>query len=419
MAADTVIDEADTFLKNSDKLRRTSQQRSPALHRLCHSHRRRGPRAQAISHLGAQGGSAYWQAAGDPGEPRHSYRAAPQDGVRKCRTASFGPPLIIWNHFAARPPAGSRITPSTYGKRRPGDARGAVGQGRRQLAASDCRCRSGRWRVADARPADCPGARGAQRAAGRHHAARRYISASSSRMTSTSFFRWRWLGSCRRWRTLPGLSRITASPLPRHRLRSCSKFGIGPGTIRRGNGMAKGYKLKDFGDAFMRYVPESSITPSQVNEINGLQLDGGITPASVVTDQMGQKLNNSGRCDGVTAKNQGGEQQPEGMRASRRTRVVHTTMAAPMPETGEAQTVRSVRTAAEIQSVNGIAHQIADGCDRRTIAAANRYDRPRQPLDIERCDRCGRCGHKLSSNSAWDKSWHECLHGAVMSAAGA
>ena len=51
--------------------------------------------------------------------------------------------------------------------------------------------------------------------------------------------------------------------------------------------MAKGYKLKDFSDAFMRYVPESSVTPSQVNEIKGSQFNHAVTPASVVTDQMG------------------------------------------------------------------------------------------------------------------------------------
>ncbi len=132
-------------------------------------------------------------------------------------------------------------------------------------------------------------------------------------------------------------------------------FGIRPRTLRKGTDTAKGYKLKDFGDAFMRYVPESSVTPSQVNEINGLQLDGGVTPASLVTDQMGRKLNDSGPCDGVTAKNQGGEQQTEVMPASRRTGVIHTTMATPMPEIGEAQPSAASAPLPKSNQVNGFA----------------------------------------------------------------
>jgi putative DNA primase/helicase len=93
-------------------------------------------------------------------------------------------------------------------------------------------------------------------------------------------------------------------------------FGIRPGTIRRGGDTAKGYKLKDFSDAFTRYVPESSVTPSQVNETKGLQSDRAVTPASVVTGQIGQKLNDFGPCDGVTARNEDSKPQIDAMPAS-------------------------------------------------------------------------------------------------------
>jgi hypothetical protein len=44
------------------------------------------------------------------------------------------------------------------------------------------------------------------------------------------------------------------------------KFGILSGTIRLDEGQtAKGYKREDFEDAFSRYLPPQTVTPSQPN----------------------------------------------------------------------------------------------------------------------------------------------------------
>jgi hypothetical protein len=89
---------------------------------------------------------------------------------------------------------------------------------------------------------------------------------------------------------------------PRQIAKLLEPFEVKPGTVRNATCTAKGYKLEDFSDAFTRYVADVSVTPSQLNDINDLQNDGAVTAASRVTDETGQKLNDSGPCDGVTAK---------------------------------------------------------------------------------------------------------------------
>ena len=91
---------------------------------------------------------------------------------------------------------------------------------------------------------------------------------------------------------------------PRQIAKLLEPFGVIPGSIRMASATAKGYKLDDFGDAFVRYVTDTSVTPSQVNEIKENRLDGAVTPVGVVTDLMERKVNENGRCDGVTAKNE-------------------------------------------------------------------------------------------------------------------
>jgi putative DNA primase/helicase len=100
---------------------------------------------------------------------------------------------------------------------------------------------------------------------------------------------------------------------PRQIAKLLEPFEVKPGTVRNATGTAKGYKLEDFSDAFARYVTDGAVTPSQINEIKGLQLDGAVTPASLVTDKTGRKLNDSGPCDGVTAKNEDGKPQTDAM----------------------------------------------------------------------------------------------------------
>lgn len=61
-------------------------------------------------------------------------------------------------------------------------------------------------------------------------------------------------------------------------------FGVAPVTIRTTEGTAKGYKLEDFNDVFPRYLAGSSVTPSQVNEITVPGVAGSVTSVDVVTD---------------------------------------------------------------------------------------------------------------------------------------
>jgi putative DNA primase/helicase len=95
---------------------------------------------------------------------------------------------------------------------------------------------------------------------------------------------------------------------PRQIAKLLEPFGVTPGTIRTGSTTAKGYKLDDFRDTFMRYVTHTSVTPSQVNEFKAFRLDGAVTPVGVVPDLMKQKVNDYAPCDGVTAKDGDGQQ---------------------------------------------------------------------------------------------------------------
>jgi hypothetical protein len=83
--------------------------------------------------------------------------------------------------------------------------------------------------------------------------------------------------------------------------RLLGKFGILSGTIRLDEGQtAKGYKREDFEDAFSRYLPPQSVTPSQPNKhgrCDGLQ---SVTPEEGVTLSKASQPNNHGHCDVVT-----------------------------------------------------------------------------------------------------------------------
>jgi len=109
------------------------------------------------------------------------------------------------------------------------------------------------------------------------------------------------------------LAEMEASPWPEWRrgkpitvrqlARQLEGFSIRPGTIRTGGGTAKGYKREAFRDAWSRYLPFSSVTPSQVNATAGL------SPISIrhnrgnVTDEKTPKPTASLGCDGVTDEN--------------------------------------------------------------------------------------------------------------------
>jgi putative DNA primase/helicase len=97
---------------------------------------------------------------------------------------------------------------------------------------------------------------------------------------------------------------------PRQIAKLLEPFGVTPATIRTGSDTAKGYKLEDFIDLFVRYVTDPSVTPSQANGIKDLDLNDTVTSLSVVTDRFEQISNDYRSCDGVTAKNNLAEQQP-------------------------------------------------------------------------------------------------------------
>jgi hypothetical protein len=99
---------------------------------------------------------------------------------------------------------------------------------------------------------------------------------------------------------------------PRQIAKLLGPFGVTPKTVRT-NGTAKGYKLDDFKDAFERYLTVRSVTPSQINENKGFTPERAVTSANVVTDQIEQKVNESKRCDGVTAKDAEQALQTDGM----------------------------------------------------------------------------------------------------------
>jgi uncharacterized protein DUF3631 len=100
---------------------------------------------------------------------------------------------------------------------------------------------------------------------------------------------------------------------PRQIAKLLGPFGVAPASIRTGSDTAKGYKLEEFTDLFVRYVTDPSVTPSQVNENKDLRLKGAVTLGSVVTDKTEQKGNDYRPCDGVTAKAGRSEQRTEDM----------------------------------------------------------------------------------------------------------
>ena len=86
-------------------------------------------------------------------------------------------------------------------------------------------------------------------------------------------------------------------------------YHIKPGTVRLGRGAkdtAKGYKLSQFKDGFDRYArvpsstPNPTVTPSQINETNGLCGERTVTSLFDVTEENAQKASDSNDCDDVT-----------------------------------------------------------------------------------------------------------------------
>jgi Protein of unknown function (DUF3631) len=94
-------------------------------------------------------------------------------------------------------------------------------------------------------------------------------------------------------------------PLTQNSLaRLLGKFEILSGTIRLVGGQtAKGYYRAAFDDAFARYLPPQTVTPSQVNNDGHCDALQSVTPQKPVTVQKASQVNNDGHCDAVTVAN--------------------------------------------------------------------------------------------------------------------
>jgi hypothetical protein len=97
---------------------------------------------------------------------------------------------------------------------------------------------------------------------------------------------------------------------PRQVAKLLEQFKVKPDTIQIGSGTAKGYMLEQFANAFARYTPLQSVTPEQVNKINGLRANQSVTTQSHVTDGNREKTNDFNGCYGVTDENTPVGQKP-------------------------------------------------------------------------------------------------------------
>ena len=77
-------------------------------------------------------------------------------------------------------------------------------------------------------------------------------------------------------------------------------FGIMPGTKRDGDCTFKGYLLSDFTEAFETYLPDRTVTPSQINDDGRCDALQSVTPDRDVTVSKASQFIEHGHCDGVT-----------------------------------------------------------------------------------------------------------------------
>jgi putative DNA primase/helicase len=79
--------------------------------------------------------------------------------------------------------------------------------------------------------------------------------------------------------------------------------GVKAGTVRRGVATAKGYRAGDMADAWARYLPSNqSVTPSQAAGFVALGGNPCVAPSRHVTEEKRRISSVSATCDGVTAQ---------------------------------------------------------------------------------------------------------------------
>lgn len=98
-----------------------------------------------------------------------------------------------------------------------------------------------------------------------------------------------------------------AKPLTSRQLSGLVKpFGVNSKSIRFPSGHnAKGFMRKDFEDAFTRYLPDENVTPSQATKTGGISQGESVTSRPSVTDGQSTNAAEIGPCDGGTDKDAG------------------------------------------------------------------------------------------------------------------
>jgi putative DNA primase/helicase len=92
---------------------------------------------------------------------------------------------------------------------------------------------------------------------------------------------------------------------PRQIAKLLEPFGVKPSTVRTTSDTAKGYKWEQFTDAFARYLASplnQTVTPSQTKDSAPFYANSSVTPSAGVTDKKLQKVNTYAGCDGVTVR---------------------------------------------------------------------------------------------------------------------
>ena len=91
-------------------------------------------------------------------------------------------------------------------------------------------------------------------------------------------------------------------------------FGIKPGVIRTATGTPRGYLADQFADAFRRYLPSQSATPQQSRNSGGYSAGRSATQAPNVADESGPKPAEDWECCGVAdEKGARGENTPDSL----------------------------------------------------------------------------------------------------------
>lgn len=91
--------------------------------------------------------------------------------------------------------------------------------------------------------------------------------------------------------------------------RLLAPFGIAPGTRRDGEHTFKGYLRADFTEVFAMYLADHSVTASQPNNDGNCDTSQNVTRESDVTVSKVSQANNDGHCDGVTVCADGEERE--------------------------------------------------------------------------------------------------------------